>query len=178
MLHDLEFFSNIKNQSLSMAGVFEPLTFQIFVSTFQMAFNKPLKFTFKNSSKTFAALSGENIENLGTFAKVKLALMTRFKTLEPYKPIEKSLFNYIKLSPQGMRFLYKIIDEIWHWAGDQSTDHNFYTKRTLLAGVYISAFKTWIQDDSSNLNLTSEKIDSHFERIRKIPQIKNDIKTF
>ena len=31
-----------------------------------------------------------------------------------------------------------IIDEIWYWAGDRSTDINWYTKRGILAGIYSS----------------------------------------
>lgn len=179
MLHDLEFFLKHKESITQHGWSIRAFDFPDFHLYFPDGLQQAAEIYFqKTLKKTFQALNEENIENLGIFAKVKLALMTRFKTLESYKPIEESLFNYIKLSPQGMRFLYKIIDETWYWAGDQSTDHNFYTKRTLLAGIYISAFKTWLKDNSEDLNLTSYKIDSHFERIKKIPQIKNDIKTF
>ena len=35
-----------------------------------------------------------------------------------------------------------MVDDIWYWAGDRSTDFNWYTKRALLAGIYTSTGPT------------------------------------
>lgn len=37
-----------------------------------------------------------------------------------------------------MERLALMVDDIWYWAGDRSTDFNWYTKRALLAGIYTS----------------------------------------
>lgn len=38
--------------------------------------------------------------------------------------------------PVALRQLAMMVDDIWQHAGDASTDHNWYTKRAILAGVY------------------------------------------
>ncbi len=53
-----------------------------------------------------------------------------------------------RYSAPGLRALYHTVDEIWHTAGDQSTDFNFYTKRLLLAGVITSTLLYWLDDHS------------------------------
>ena len=71
----------------------------------------------------------------------------------------------------------KIIDQIWWWAGDKSLDHNFYTKRALLAGVYTSAFLTFLEDDSLELIKTQAKLDLRLSQVGQIPQLKAKIKS-
>lgn len=38
----------------------------------------------------------------------------------------------------ALRQLALLVDDMWHAAGDSSTDLNWYTRRALLAGVYTS----------------------------------------
>ena len=127
--------------------------------------------------ETFAALEEKDTKDLKTFAKIRLAVMTRFEVLSPYRKVEKVLFYYLLKHPKGAFFLYKIIDQIWWWAGDKSLDHNFYTKRALLAGVYTSAFLTFLEDDSLELIKTQAKLDLRLSQVGQIPQLKAKIKS-
>lgn len=48
----------------------------------------------------------------------------------------------------AMQLMWKTCNIIWHFAGDQSTDFNYYTKRGLLFSVYTSAILFYIADKS------------------------------
>ena len=50
--------------------------------------------------------------------------------------------------PHTLYSLYRTVDTIWFAAGDRTTDFGFYTKRALLAGVYLSTLLYWLNDRS------------------------------
>lgn len=50
--------------------------------------------------------------------------------------------------PTSLKQLGTAVDEIWHAAGDTSTDSNWYTKRALLAGVYTATELYMLSDGS------------------------------
>ena len=51
---------------------------------------------------------------------------------------------------QGPSYLWSFADSIWRAIGDRSTDYNYYTKRTILAGVLGSTITVWISDSDQN----------------------------
>ncbi|KAK3610020.1 hypothetical protein CHS0354_032367 [Potamilus streckersoni] len=59
-------------------------------------------------------------------------------------------------APEALSNLAALVDDIWHYAGDQSTDFNWYTKRASLAGVYKSTEIYMLQDKSEDFQNTWE----------------------
>lgn len=49
------------------------------------------------------------------------------------------------------RLGWRTIDTIWRAAGDVATDYNYYTKRTILLGVYASTITVFLDDESEGL---------------------------
>ena len=49
------------------------------------------------------------------------------------------------------RLGWRTVDTIWRAAGDVSTDYNYYTKRTILLGVYASTITVFLDDESEGL---------------------------
>ena len=56
--------------------------------------------------------------------------------------------------PHALASLYRTVDTIWFAVGDRSTDFGFYTKRALLAGVYLSTLLYWLNDGSEGAAAT------------------------
>eukprot|EP01083_Nonionella_stella_P131450 399367_1 len=56
-----------------------------------------------------------------------------------------------------------MIDEVWHIAGDKSSDTNWYTKRMLLAGVYTSTELFMLMDKSPGYSDTWKFLDRRLE---------------
>ena len=102
---------------------------------------------------------------------IRLNIMTKEK-----KIISKTLFHL--LLPNNYKFciknLYKTVDQIWYLAGDSSTDFNFYSKRILLASIYLSTILYFINNDK--LSDTIALLDKQLKQVAKIPRVRSKIK--
>ncbi|XVN40874.1 MAG: COQ9 family protein [Rickettsia endosymbiont of Argas persicus] len=98
--------------------------------------------------------------------KISLALKARIKAVPPI--IHSKNAAYFALNPfQGTEVAFRSCDAIWKYAGDQSIDYNYYTKRGLLLSVYVSSVLFYIQDQSENYTDTDKFIDDSVENIIK-----------
>jgi ubiquinone biosynthesis protein COQ9 len=74
----------------------------------------------------------------------------------------------------GVQQLWQNCDVIWRLAGDKSLDFNYYTKRTLLAKVYVRTMFVWLDcDDSAELK---DFVDNQIASVLKIGQYIGKIK--
>ncbi len=77
--------------------------------------------------------------------------------------------------PQGIKSASKTCDLIWRYAGDKSTDFNYYTKRGLLLSVYMKARTFYFADDSEDHFKTKEYIKEALDNVIKIGGVKRKI---
>uniref|UniRef100_H3AHD2 Ubiquinone biosynthesis protein n=1 Tax=Latimeria chalumnae TaxID=7897 RepID=H3AHD2_LATCH len=56
--------------------------------------------------------------------------------------------------PESLKLLTSLVDDIWYYAGDRSTDINWYTRRTVLAGIYNTTELVMLQDSSPDFEDT------------------------
>ncbi|XP_053558779.1 ubiquinone biosynthesis protein COQ9, mitochondrial [Bombina bombina] len=56
--------------------------------------------------------------------------------------------------PSSLKLLTAMVDDIWHYAGDQSTDVSWYTRRVVLAGIYNTTELVMLQDSSPDFEDT------------------------
>jgi ubiquinone biosynthesis protein COQ9 len=77
-------------------------------------------------------------------------------------------------TPIAIKASWKLCDAIWNWAGDQSTDYNYYTKRSLLFSVYNSAILYYLRNNDEN---TSIFISKSLKKIASIGKAKSKIKS-
>jgi ubiquinone biosynthesis protein COQ9 len=136
---------------------------------FNQLMNKQMieNFTTKPSSKIS--------EKIAQLIELKLALYL------PHREAIRSLLQY-NLMPQNLckaqKSLWETCDQIWHLAGDQSTDHNYYTKRALLAGVYSSSLLYWLADESANQYNTKAFIKRKIQDVGKFSKWKSSLLSF
>ncbi len=110
--------------------------------------------------------------------KISLALHTRIINIIP----KKTLFNHISflLIPNNIwlsqKYAFKTVDLIWQYAGDQSIDFNYYTKRSLLLPIYLASIMFYISDESNENQKTDEFITSTLNKVVNIISYKNKIK--
>ena len=89
----------------------------------------------------------------------KIARGVRMR-LEPWSAARPAFRRAVPIvmRPQHMfhttRCLYETLDMIWRAAGDRSVDHNFYTKRVILAFVYVPTLLFWLRDRSDGCTRT------------------------
>ena len=119
-----------------------------------------------------------NPEDLRVREKVALGVKTRLCLLAPYREAARKTATYLAFPThlsQSSRLLYRTVSEIWYYAGDTSTDINFYTKRGLLGWVYSSTFLYWLRDHSTDNEATWRFLDRRIDEVLALPKIPQKI---
>jgi len=116
-----------------------------------------------------------------THERIKAIILMRLKINEKDKELAKRTFFTLML-PQHARLaassLYNTIDQIWYLAGDNSTNFNFYTKRGILSGIYLSTILYWLNKKNSEFKKTEQFLNLQLNNVSKIPKIKKRFSTF
>ncbi|XP_056381308.1 ubiquinone biosynthesis protein COQ9, mitochondrial [Hyla sarda] len=79
------------------------------------------------------------------------AVEFRLKMLVPYIGRWPQAMGILLLPhniPSSLKLLTDMVDDIWHYASDQSTDVSWYTRRAVLAGIYNTTELVMMQDTS------------------------------
>lgn len=72
----------------------------------------------------------------------------------------------------GAKAIWNTADVIWTGLGDTSTDYNWYSKRTILSGVYSSTVLFWLGDDSEDFSETWAFLDRRIEDVMRFEKAK------
>lgn len=78
-------------------------------------------------------------------------------------------------APKALRQLAQVTDDIWHAAGDKSTDYNWYTKRGLLASVYTATELYMLTDYSPGYADTWEVLDRRLDDVMKLGKLMGQV---
>ena len=146
------------------------------VTFFQYDYKELLKYSLEELNKSLEKeINKINIINYSLNKRIKKILMLRFNILNNDKEFYKKTFYHL-LIPSNNKImkssLYKSVDTMWYLAGDNSTDFNFYTKRLILAVIYVNALFVLF---NKNFDEVESNIDRNLNKISKIPKIKDRI---
>ncbi len=125
------------------------------------------------------ALAAADLAGLGVRARIVFAVRGRLERAEPHREAVRRAFAYLALPANAglsARSLYSTVDAIWHAIGDRSTDFNFYTKRGLLAGVYLSTVLYWLGDGSERRQDTWAFLDRRIADVMRIEKAKGRLR--
>ena len=132
-------------------------------------------------AKMEAHCNTEAFKRLKIRDKIKEGLMFRFRTHQKQRETIRRLMSYYALpqhATQAAEHVWKTADRLWYLAGDKATDYNYYTKRTMLVGVYSSTLLAWATDSTPDLSLTEEFLDRRIGDVMKIEGLKKSVKEF
>lgn len=104
----------------------------------------------------------------GTGRIVRDAVELRLRMLIPYInkwPQAMALMALPQNAPEAIRASWTLVDDIWYFAGDRSTDFNYYTKRTTLGLVYGNTELYMVQDSSEDFQKTWKFLDRRLENL-------------
>ena len=117
------------------------------------------------------------LDGLRTHEKIRALVAWRLEHIKPYRNAVKSLLKLLVSSPFAtIKASYSAVDSMWRVAGDTSTDFNFYSKRTLLAGVYSSTLLYFLEDKSENNEKTWKFLDDRLGEVGKFNKFMSSIK--
>ena len=113
--------------------------------------------------------------------KVAHGVEARLQYLEPHKEAARRAAATLALphmAPLASRLVWSTADAIWRGLGDKSTDFNFYTKRAILSGVWLSTFTRWLADESHDMAATREFLQARIDNVMQFEKLKATAKKY
>ncbi|XP_028304586.1 ubiquinone biosynthesis protein COQ9, mitochondrial isoform X2 [Gouania willdenowi] len=96
------------------------------------------------------------------------AIETRLRMYIPYIETWPQAMSILLLPhniPDSLKHLSTLVDDIWYYAGDRSTDMNWYTKRAALTGIFNTTELVMLQDSSPDFQDTWNFLDNRIQDI-------------
>uniref|UniRef100_A0A3Q1D7W8 Ubiquinone biosynthesis protein n=1 Tax=Amphiprion ocellaris TaxID=80972 RepID=A0A3Q1D7W8_AMPOC len=96
------------------------------------------------------------------------AVETRLRMYIPYIETWPQAMSILLLPhniPDSLKHLSSMVDDIWYYAGDRSTDMNWYTKRAVLTGIYNTTELVMLQDSSPDFQDTWSFLDNRIQDV-------------
>ena len=120
--------------------------------------------------RTLAALEALDPGAMKIRDRIAAGVRLRLELLAPHHEAAGRALSFLAL-PQnallGLTCLYRSVDSLWYAAGDRATDHNYYSKRLLLAGVLSSTYVCWLNDHSEGSRVTWDFLDRRIDEVLK-----------
>lgn len=126
-------------------------------------------------------LRKKDLESMKIRERIATSVMVRLEIHSKHKEAMRKLAAFYTLPQNNYRAarkLARMVNIIWYEAGDKSTDFNYYTKRGLLAGVFISTFLYWLNDDSKNHIQTEKFLHRRISDVMNIQKIRGKAEEF
>ena len=82
--------------------------------------------------------------------RIHVCVKTRIVLNSPHKEAIRRLLSFLSLPHNtGLmtRIIWRSCSAMWYAIGDRSTDWNYYSKRAILASVYLSTIMYWLSDE-------------------------------
>ena len=121
----------------------------------------------------------KKISQLKVREKIKKAVELRIKLASDKEAVRRGvvLFALPIYAFEGSRLIWDTSDLIWESIGDKSEDYNWYSKRTILSGVYAATVLYWLGDNSEGNEETWHFLDRRIEDVMKFENAKVILKT-
>jgi len=130
--------------------------------------------------KMLAAMSGRDLGMVPLRERVALAVRARIEAYAPHKEAVRRAFSFLAL-PQNAGVaagnIMRTVDALWYGAGDEATDFSYYTKRALLAPIYVATILYWLDDDSEDFVETWSFLDRRLGNVLQIPRLSAKLRT-
>ncbi|XP_013889060.1 ubiquinone biosynthesis protein COQ9, mitochondrial [Austrofundulus limnaeus] len=108
------------------------------------------------------------VEPKKTAEFLKDAVETRLRMYIPYIEAWPQAMSILLLPhniPDSLKHLSTMVDDIWYYAGDRSTDMNWYTKRAALTGIFNTTELVMLQDSSPDFEDTWKFLDNRIQDV-------------
>ncbi len=132
----------------------------------------------RGDTEMVAKMKRENLLALKYSARVAAGVRFRLEAAEAHKEEVRrgaALFALPQNAPEGAKLVWGTADAIWDALGDRSEDHNWYTKRATLSGVYSATLLFWLGDTSEGHSATWDFLDRRIENVMQIEKFKSQV---
>jgi len=123
-------------------------------------------------------MESADLDNMRVRDRVILGVRARLEFLAPHKEAVRRGLGLLMLPTHAVlmaKITHTTVDNIWYLSGDRAADFNYYTKRTLLGGVYAATVLFWLDDSSEDHQDTWEFLAKRIDDVLKIYPLKAKI---
>lgn len=121
------------------------------------------------------ALPGEALSGLPVHKRIRRLLQFRLDAVAGQEEALRRALAIMAMpqnAGRALRLGWQSADAMWLLAGDTSTDHNYYTKRAILAGVYTATLAIFVDDRSEGKTETYAFLDRRLAGIGRFEKAK------
>jgi ubiquinone biosynthesis protein COQ9 len=111
--------------------------------------------------------------------KVTAGVLSSLYAIGPHEEAARRAMSRLALPDafgQGPKQIWSAADTIWRAIGDTSTDGNYYSKRTILAGVIASTLSVWLSEDEPQKPRARKFLDDRIANVMRFEKAKWDFK--
>ena len=177
---DIVIFDGWSDKTLFEAGSINGITVKHLRELFPKGAKDLVKFYHLYEDKIFLKIFREiDLKNLSHFKKIELALFKRFEVIIKNKEAFRRSMAFYSLpfnQIEGLNLVFSTCDKIWVEIGDKSYSYDWYTKRILLASIYLSSLLFLFGDNSTNHSETYRFITSRLDGLKVIGKLKFNYK--
>ena len=121
-----------------------------------------------------SAMSSTDQSAMRYSERVALGIRLRLEAVPDKEAVRRgmALFALPMHAGEGTRLVWGTADAIWTALGDTSKDINWYSKRTILSGVYTSTILYWLGDESEGHTDTWAFLDRRIENVMQFEKAK------
>lgn len=125
------------------------------------------------------ALAEQDLNALRFRDRIALAVRLRLQAVPDREIVRRgtALFALPHLAAEGAALIWGTADAIWTALGDTSDDLNWYSKRTILSGVYAATVLYWLGDDSPDHSATDAFLDRRIEGVMQFEKLKSSLRS-
>ena len=112
--------------------------------------------------------------------KVTAGVLARLYAIGPHEEAARRAVARLSLPDavgQGPQQVWASADTIWRAIGDTSTDGNYYSKRTILAGVITSTLAVWLSDNDPEKVKSRDFLDARIANVMQFEKAKWEFKS-
>ena len=133
----------------------------------------------RGDAEMVARLTRENMLSMRFRDRVAAGVRFRLEAVGEHKEAVRrgtALFALPQNAAAGAKLVWGTADAIWTTLGDSSDDFNWYSKRTILSGVYGSTVLFWLGDDREDHAATWEFLDRRIDNVMQFEKLKSQVK--
>jgi ubiquinone biosynthesis protein COQ9 len=121
-----------------------------------------------------ARLAQSDLSDLRFRDRIAAMVRYRLEVADDKEAVRRgvTLFALPQHAAAGAKAVWGTCDAIWTALGDASDDLNWYSKRTILSGVYSSTLLYWLGDDSPDHQATWEFLDRRIDNVMQFEKVK------
>ncbi|RED18310.1 COQ9 family protein [Pontivivens insulae] len=134
-----------------------------------------LAFHMRGDRKLAEWIASDPFQGMGMTGKITACVRHRIELVQGHREAVRrgtTLFALPIYAADGAKAIWNTADTIWAGLGDSSTDHNWYTKRATLSGVYSATVLYWLGDESDGDEATWAFLDRRIANVMQIEKVK------